>query len=64
MQVIGLIALTFVGMGLVAALAAALYPALPHSFLECAELHGRFQGLRSDESPTGSLPAGLSAQAA
>jgi hypothetical protein len=44
MQVISVMVFTFVGMGLVAALGAALYASLPRSFLDIAERHGRFHG--------------------
>jgi hypothetical protein len=44
MQVISVMVFTFVGMGLVAALGAALYASLPRSFLDSAERHGRFHG--------------------
>jgi len=45
MQVVALLMFSLVGMGVIAALSAALYAALPRYFLECAELHGRFHGL-------------------
>jgi hypothetical protein len=72
MQVIALLMFSLVGMGVVAALSAALYAALPRYFLECAELHGRFRGLAPGQdgaiasgTPTQALPEGaLSAQAA
>jgi hypothetical protein len=61
MEVIGLMIFTLIGMALIAALSVALYAALPRSFLECAELHGRFRGLQRDEpvpngTPTSSMP--------
>jgi hypothetical protein len=63
--------LCLVGMGLNAALAAALYASLPRSFMEAAERHGRFNGLRaqtpvSTGTPVDAIPAGaaLDAQAA
>jgi hypothetical protein len=63
MQVMGLMVLTLIGMGLVAAVSAALYAALPRAFLESAERHGRFHGLQQaqtlpDGTPAGPLPAG------
>ena len=65
MQVMALLLFSLVGMGVIAALSAALYAALPHYFLECAERHGRFRDLGSlaDEAapngtPTESLPEG------
>ncbi len=71
MQVMALLVFSLIGLGLVVALSAALYTALPHYFLECAERHGRFRGLQAaDEAapngtPTESLPEGrLSAQPA
>lgn len=64
MQVMVLLMLSLVGMGVVAALSAALYASLPRHFLECAELHGRFRGLRRDEvvstgTPQEALPDGV-----
>ncbi len=65
MQVVALLMFSLAGMGVVAALSAAVYAALPHHFLECAELHGRFHGLGSlDEaipngSPTETAPDGV-----
>jgi hypothetical protein len=58
-----LLVLCLIGMGVVAALAAAVYSSLPRYFLECAELHGRFRGLRRDEvvvngTPRETLPQG------
>jgi hypothetical protein len=55
MQVTYLLVLSLLGMGLVAALSAALYAALPRKVLECAELHGRFRGLQEqdEQSPSG-----------
>ena len=55
MQVTYLLVLSLIGMGLVAALSAALYAALPRKALECAELHGRFRGLQEqdEKSPSG-----------
>ena len=70
MQVMVLMMFTLVGMGLLAAVSMALYAGLPRTFLECAELHGRFRGLLRDEpfpngTPTSSIPEGfLSGQAA
>ena len=63
-QLMALLMLSLVGVGVVAALSAALYAALPRYFLECAELHGRFRGLRQDEvtstgTPTEALPEGV-----
>lgn len=48
MQVVALLLFCLLGMGVVAALAAALYASLPRNFLDCAERHGRFRGLRQD----------------
>jgi hypothetical protein len=61
MEVIGLMIFTLIGMALIAAVSVALYAALPRSFLECAELHGRFRGLQRDEpvpngTPMSSMP--------
>jgi hypothetical protein len=70
MEVIGLMIFTLIGMGLIAAVSVALYASLPRSFLECAEVHGRFRGLQRDEpvpsgTPTSSIPEGaLSGQSA
>jgi hypothetical protein len=70
MHFIGPLMLSLVGMAAVTALSATLYAALPRSFLEYAELHGRFQGLRQEPlaskgTPTEALPQGaLSGQTA
>jgi len=56
MDVIGLMIFTLIGMALIAAVSVALYAALPRSFLECAELHGRFRGLQRDESVPNGTP--------
>ena len=70
MQVFGSMVLTLIGMALVGGVSVALYAALPRSFLECAELHGRFRGLQRDvplpdATPMDSMPAGaLTRQAA
>jgi hypothetical protein len=63
MQVLALLVLSLIGMGVVAALAAAVYASLPRYFLDCAELHGRFSGLPRDEvvangRPRDRLPEG------
>jgi hypothetical protein len=70
MFVIGQLMVTFVGMGAVAAACAALYGALPRSFLDYA-VHGRFHGLKPNPlvipngTPTVAMPeAALSGQAA
>jgi hypothetical protein len=62
MQVTYLLVLSLIGMGLVAALSAALYAALPRKVLECAELHGRFRGLQEhdEQSPSGTPSAEIS----
>ena len=62
MQVIALMVFTFTAMGLVAALVAALYASLPRSFLDSAERHGRYGGLRparlvTDGAAAGPMPA-------
>jgi len=71
MPVLTVLLWSLIGMGVVAVLAAVLYAALPHYFLECAERHGRFGGLGSsmDEAapkgtPTESVPAGSAKWAA
>ena len=46
MPVLTLTVLSLVGVGLFAALSAALYSSLPRSLLESAERHGRFHGLK------------------
>jgi hypothetical protein len=70
MSVIGLLMVTFVGMGAVAAACAQLYFTLPRSFLDYA-VHGRFHGLKPNPlviesgTPTPAMPeAALSGQAA
>lgn len=60
MQVVALFLFSLVGMGVVAALSAALYAALPRYFLDCAELHGRFHGLQKDAA----IPNGTPTEAA
>lgn len=62
MQVVALMVYSFIGMGLVAALVAALYASLPRFFLDTAERHGRFHGLRparllADGTPASRLRA-------
>lgn len=70
MEVIGLMIFTLMGMGLIAAVSVALYASLPRSLMECAEVHGRYRGLRRDEplsngTPASSIPEGaLSGQTA
>jgi hypothetical protein len=70
MQVMMLLVLSLIGMGLIAALAAAAYASLPRSFMDSAERHGRFHGLRSQVpassgTPVEALPeAALGAQTA
>ena len=64
MQLLGLMVFTLVGMGLIAGASVALYAALPRSFLEYAELHGRFRGLQRDQplpngTPVDSIPEGV-----
>ncbi|HEY6923023.1 MAG TPA: hypothetical protein VI653_06115 [Steroidobacteraceae bacterium] len=64
MQVAALLLFSLVGVGVIAALSAALYSALPRYFLECAELHGRFRGLQREEAipngtPTEVAPDGV-----
>jgi hypothetical protein len=62
MQVVAPLMFSLVGMGVIAALSAALYAALPDYFLDCAELHGRFHGLQresiSNGTPAETLPDG------
>jgi hypothetical protein len=63
MQVIGLMTFTLIGMGLISAVSVALYASLPRSFLESAEVHGRFLGLQRDVplpngTPKNSMPEG------
>lgn len=57
MQLVALLMCSLAGMGVVAALSAALYAALPHHVLECAELHGRFHGLNQEETISKGTPA-------
>jgi len=64
MQVVALLLFSLVGMGVIAALSAALYAALPCHYLDCAELHGRFHGLSQNDAisngtPTEALPDGV-----
>jgi len=57
MPVLTLTVFSLVGLGVFAALSAALYSSLPRSFLESAERHGRFHGLNRDEPVVGGTPA-------
>ena len=57
MPVLTLTVFSLVGLGVFAALSAALYSSLPRSFLESAERHGRFHGLSRDESVVGGTPS-------
>lgn len=62
MPVMTLLALSLIGMGLVAAVVAAVYASLPRSFLESAERHGRFHGLQAKTrvsigTPVDAIPA-------
>ena len=57
MPVLTVVVFSVAGLGLFAALSAALYSSLPRSFLESAERHGRFQGLNRDEPVVGGKPA-------
>ncbi len=60
MQVLALLFFSLVGMGVIAALSAALYAALPRYFLECSERHGRFHGLQQEAA----IPSGTPTEAA
>jgi hypothetical protein len=60
-----LLVFTFIGMGVIAAVSAAVYASLPRSFLESAERHGRFHGLQvqtpaSSGTPVDAMPADAS----
>lgn len=57
MPVLTLTVFSLVGLGLFAALSAALYSSLPRSFLESAERHGRFHGLSRDLPVVGGKPS-------
>jgi hypothetical protein len=59
MYVTGLLIFTFIGMALIAAVSVALYAALPRSFLESAERHGRFRGLQQDQPLPNGTPMSL-----
>ena len=50
MQMIGLVTLFAAGMAAVTTLSVSLYAALPKAVLSYAERHGRFQGLRVQET--------------
>lgn len=56
MPVLTLVVFSVVGLGVFAALSAALYSSLPRSLLESAERHGRFHGLSRDEAVAGGTP--------
>lgn len=57
MHLIGVLMLSGVGMGLAVGISAVLYATLPRSFLDYAELHGRFQGMRQEQLSTRGTPA-------
>ncbi len=60
MHPIGLLMLSLVGMGLATAISVVLYAVLPRSFLDYAELHGRFQGMQQEQlNPEGTLTEAL-----
>jgi hypothetical protein len=58
MQAIGSIALFLAGITVVTACSAFLYSALPEAVLVYAERHGRFQGLRVQETLANGTKAG------
>jgi len=63
MQMIGSVTFLAAGMAAVTGLSVSLYAALPKSVLACAERHGRYQGLRAQETvpdgtPSEALPLG------
>jgi hypothetical protein len=58
MQAIGSIALFVGGAAALSALSAFLYAALPETVLAYAERHGRFQGLRVQETLANGTKAG------
>jgi hypothetical protein len=58
MQAIGFIALFAGGVAALSVLSAFLYSALPESMLAYAERHGRFQGLRVQETLANGTKAG------
>jgi hypothetical protein len=57
MPVFTVTVISLVGLGLFAALSAALYSSLPRFLLESAERHGRFHGLSRDERVADGSPA-------
>jgi len=50
MQALGSIGFVAAGIGALTAISISLYTALPARVLACAERHGRFQGLRVQET--------------
>ncbi len=58
MQAIGLIALSAAGVATLTALSVSFYAALPEAVLAYAERHGRFQGLRVQETLANGTRAG------
>jgi hypothetical protein len=58
MQAIGFITLFVGGVAAVSAMSAFLYSALPEAVLAYAERHGRFQGLRVQETLANGTKAG------
>jgi hypothetical protein len=59
MQAIGSIAFFAAGMAGLTGISVSLYAALPDKLLAYAERHGRFQGLRVQETLTNGTRAGL-----
>jgi len=57
MQMIGWVALFFVGAAVVAGVSVSLYVALPKAVLAYAERHGRFQGLSAGDKVAGGTRA-------
>jgi hypothetical protein len=57
MQMMGSVTFLAAGLAAVTGLSVSLYAALPKSLLACAERHGRFQGLRAQETLAEGTPA-------
>jgi len=56
MQAIDFIKIISLSMGLFVILSVLIYAALPKVLLECAQLHGRYHGLSSDEGAAAGTP--------
>jgi hypothetical protein len=64
MQMLDSVLFLTVAMALLAAVSISIYVALPKAVLDCAERHGRFQGLATHETLGQGTPVGNPPEAA